>query len=149
MARKAGVYTGQAIALKVFPLFLALFAFLLISPWTRNAFAFDPTQAFYTLTLFFIGFSFLMESISAYPESRSAGTGVFVLGFVFLIALAFVAFAFAVGIITDIYNVMDDTTELNTILSILLAVSVLMFMAQARAEIFQGRKLHQSIKSVL
>ena len=55
MAKTAGVYTGQAIALKVFPLFLALFAFLFISPWTSDYFTdIDPTQAFYTITLFFV-----------------------------------------------------------------------------------------------
>ena len=147
MAKTAGGYTGQAIALKVFPLFLALFAFLFISPWTSDYFTdIDPTQAFYTITLFFVGFSFLMEAIIAYPDTKSRSTGVFLIGFILLMILSLGSFGFGGAIITDYYDVMNDTSELNTILSIFLAISVLMFFAQARTEIFKGKKLHQAIQ---
>tara|TARA_R110002110_G_scaffold231605_1_gene447346 strand:- start:1760 stop:2212 length:453 start_codon:yes stop_codon:yes gene_type:complete len=147
MAKLAGVYTGQAIILKVFPLFLALFAFLLISPWTSEYFVdVDPTQAFYTITLFFIGFSFLMEGIIAYPDTKGSSTGVFIIGFILLMILSLGSFIFGGAIITEYYDVMSDTSELNTILSIFLGISVLMFFAQARSEIFRGKRLHEAIK---
>ena len=113
MAKTAGVYTGQAIALKVFPLFLALFAFLFISPWTSDYFTdIDPTQAFYTITLFFVGFSFLMEAIIAYPDTKSRSTGVFLIGFILAMILSLGSFGFGGAIITDYYDVMNDTSIL-------------------------------------
>ena len=148
MAKIAGVYTGRAITTKVFPLFLALFAFRFISPWTSEYLIdIDPTQAFYTITLFFIGFSFLYEAISAYPDTKSGSAGVFIIGFVLLMILSLGSFAYGGAIITDYYDVMNDTSELNTILSIFLGISVLMLILQARVEIFQGKRLHQALKS--
>lgn len=149
MVNKVQVIIYQATLTKVLPLIFAIPALLLISPWTRDLAiisSLDPLNAFYGLLLIYVGLVFLIEMGFALPETGKSSAGVF--GAFLLGGLALGAFVFGGLIITDQYDVINDTGQLNTVLSVLLIIAIFMFVVQAREELFHHKRfsMHSALQ---
>ena len=138
-----------AIIMKIFPLIMMVPLFLVTSLWTRAGSAewlsnagIDLTveMIYFTTLLTFTGVVFLIETAFALPEYGKSNAGLF--GAVLLGGLAVGSFLFAGAIFTGAYaDPTTDNSEVNIILSILMLISIAMFVVQAREEIFHFRRL--------
>lgn len=149
MVNHVKVIIYQATLTKILPLLFAIPALLIISPWTRNLAvisSLDPVNAFYGFLLFYVGLVFLIEMGFALPEMGKSSAGIF--GAVLLGGLAIGAFAFGGLIVTDQYDVTNDTGTLNTVLSVLLIIAIGMFVVQAREELFHHKRfsMHSALQ---
>ena len=139
----------QAILTKVLPLIFLVPAFLIIFPFTRVSLSIlDPVNAFYGILLIYMGLVFFIEMGFALPETGKSSAGIF--GAVLLLALAVGSLFFASMILVDQYDVTGDQGIANTVLSILMIIAILMFVVQAREELFHYRRfsMHQALRNL-
>ena len=137
------------IIMKIFPLIMMVPLFMVTSIWTRGGSAewlgnagIDLTveMIYFTTLLTFTGIVFLIETVLSLPEYNKSNAGLF--GAVLLGGLAIGSFLFAGAIFTGAYSdPTTDSSEINIILSILMLISITMFVVQAREEIFHFRRL--------
>ena len=137
-----------AIMSKILPLIMMVPLFLVTSVWTRDGATawlgnagLDLTveMIFYTTILTFTGIMFLIETAFALPEYGKSAGGAF--GAILLGSLAIGSFIFALAIFVGTYDPVTDDGTFNVILSILMLISIGMFVAQGREEIFHFRRL--------
>jgi len=125
---------------KLLPIFLLIPIFLFTSVLTIDFIPdrFTLEDAYYLVALGYAGVIFLIEMSFALPEAGKSNAGVF--GAVLLAGLAIGSFIFAGLIFFDLYDPQDDTGALNVTLSILILIGILMFIVQAREEIFHYKR---------
>lgn len=132
-------YKMHAVTTKFTPFFLSLIAFVMISPWTRGTiFWIDDAEAFYGFVLMLAGTIFLYEMFYALPEIGKSAYGIF--GAVLLLTLSIGSYIFGGLIISNQYDVVNDTGTLNGVLSFLLGIAILMFLVQGLEEVRHYRK---------
>ena len=137
-----------AILSKVLPLILIVPLFLVTSSFTSESVAdymavvgiqLTVASIVYTAILSYVGIMFTLETIFLLPETGKSSPGLF--GAVLTAGIAISTFIFAGAIFTGAYNPINDTGIFNTILSLLMLGSILMFILQAREELFHFRRL--------
>ena len=133
---------------KIFPLILITPLLLITSTLTRNDFVswfseiginITVESIFFTFVLSYAGAVFLIESIGNVDlGSRSKPIGS--VGGIFLIGAGVTLLIFAVGIFFFGYDPIADSSEFNVVLTIVMSFAIVMFVVQAREEIFHYRR---------
>ena len=150
MAKNTIAY--YTILTKLFPLMLITPLLLITSNFTRNDFlwwfnqvptvfgfgAIDITveSIFYTFVLSYAGSVFLIESMGNIKRNEATGS----VGGVLLIGAGVTLFLFAGFTFIGLYDPMADTSELNVVLTVVMSFAIVMFVVQAREEIFHYRR---------
>ena len=151
---KSNSIVYYSILTKIFPILLITPLLLITSNFTRNDFlwwfnevptvlrlgAIDITveSIFYTFVLSYAGSVFLIESIGNIDIKSGKPTGS--VGGIFLIGAGITLFLFAGSVFIGLYDPIADTSELNVVLTIVMAFAIVMFVIQAREEIFHFRR---------
>jgi hypothetical protein len=132
---------------KIFPLLLIVPLFLITSTLTRNDFVswfnqiginLTVESIFYTAVLTYAGVVFLIESIGNVDLKSGKPTGS--IGGVFLIGAGVILLVFAGSVFVGVYDPIADTSELNVVLTFVMGFAIVMFVVQAREEIFHYRR---------
>ena len=133
---------------KIFPLILITPLLLITSTFTRNDFVswfseiginISVESIFFTFVLSYAGAVFLIESIGNIDlSSRSSPIGS--VGGIFLIGAGVTLLIFAVGIFFFGYDPIADSSEFNVVLTLVMSFAIVMFVVQAREEIFHYRR---------
>ncbi len=132
---------------KIFPLLLIVPLFLITSTFTRNDFVswfnqiginLTVESIFYTAVLTYAGVVFLIESIGNVDLKSGKPTGS--IGGVFLIGAGVILLVFAGSVFVGVYDPIADTSELNVVLTFVMGFAIVMFVVQAREEIFHYRR---------
>lgn len=150
MARssKQNAIVYYSLATKVFPLLLLVPLFLITSAWTKAStmdwlldvgINLTVESIFYTVILAYTGIIFVIETMSNLPD-RSSDSSIGLMGAGILGAIAIGCFIFAGSIFVGVYDPMSDSSEFNTVLSIIMIMAIILFVIQAREEIFHYRR---------
>ena len=132
---------------KIFPLILITPLLLITSTLTRNDFVswfseiginITVESIFFTFVLSYAGAVFLIESIG--NVDLKSGKPIGSVGGIFLIGAGVTLLIFAVGIFFFGYDPIADSSEFNVVLTIVMSFAVVMFVVQAREEIFHYRR---------
>ena len=132
---------------KIFPLILITPLLLITSTLTRNDFVswfseiginITVESIFYTFLLSYAGAVFLIESIG--NVDLKSGKPIGSVGGIFLIGAGVTLLIFAVGIFFFGYDPIADSSEFNVVLTIVMSFAIVMFVVQAREEIFHYRR---------
>ena len=91
---------------------------------------------FYTFVLSYAGSVFLIESMGNINRNEATGS----VGGILLIGAGITLFLFAGSVFIGLYDPIADTSELNVVLTIVMAFAIVMFVIQAREEIFHFRR---------
>lgn len=94
---------------------------------------------FYTFVLSYAGSVFLIESIGN-VDLKGGGKPTGSVGGIFLIGAGITLFLFAGSVFIGLYDPIADTSELNVVLTIVMSFAIVMFVVQAREEIFHYRR---------
>ena len=120
---------------------------LITSTFTRNDFVswfseiginITVESIFFTFVLSYAGAVFLIESIG--NVDLKSGKPIGSVGGIFLIGAGVTLLIFAVGIFFFGYDPIADSSEFNVVLTIVMSFAVVMFVVQAREEIFHYRR---------
>ena len=151
MARssKQNAIVYYSLATKVFPLILLVPLFLITSAFTKSytmdwlleiGINLTVERLFYTAIFAYTGIIFVIETMSNLPDKNA---GPFASGILGSIALSFIIFA---GLIfVGVYDPMSDTSVVNTVLSVIMVMAIILFVIQAREEIFHFRRFKFNI----
>lgn len=150
MARssKQNAIVYYSLVTKVFPLLLLVPLFLITSAWTKAStmdwlldvgINLTVESIFYTVILAYTGIIFVIETMSNLPD-RSSDSSIGLMGAGILGAIAIGCFIFAGSIFVGVYDPMSDSSEFNTVLSIIMIMAIILFVIQAREEIFHYRR---------
>jgi hypothetical protein len=132
---------------KIFPLILITPLLLITSTLTRNDFVswfseiginITVESIFFTFVLSYAGAVFLIESIG--NVDLKSGKPIGSVGGIFLIGAGVTLLIFAVGIFFFGYDPIADSSEFNVVLTIVMSFAIVMFVVQAREEIFHYRR---------
>ena len=132
---------------KIFPLILITPLLLITSTFTRNDFVswfseiginITVESIFFTFVLSYAGAVFLIESIG--NVDLKSGKPIGSVGGIFLIGAGVTLLIFAVGIFFFGYDPIADSSEFNVVLTIVMSFAIVMFVVQAREEIFHYRR---------
>ena len=155
MARssKQNAIVYYSLVTKVFPLLLLVPLFLITSAWTKAStmdwlldvgINLTVESIFYTVILAYTGIIFVIETMSNLPD-RSNGNPIGLMGAGILGAIAIGCFIFAGSIFVGVYDPMSDSSEFNTVLSIIMIMAIILFVIQAREEIFHYRRFKMNV----
>jgi hypothetical protein len=120
---------------------------LITSTLTRNDFVswfseiginITVESIFFTFVLSYAGAVFLIESIG--NVDLKSGKPIGSVGGIFLIGAGVTLLIFAVGIFFFGYDPIADSSEFNVVLTIVMSFAIVMFVVQAREEIFHYRR---------
>lgn len=129
---------AHGLSTKFLPLYFMLIAFLYISDFTRDTISgIDPTDFFISSILFFAGLVFIYEGINNIPKK---GTTIGTAGFFFFFIIAIVNIAFGIVIVTDFYQPLSDSGDINLLLQILIVINMFMFLIQGVYEIIISKR---------
>lgn len=132
---------------KIFPLILITPLLLITSTLTRNDFVswfseiginITVESIFFTFVLSYAGAVFLIESIG--NVDLKSGKPIGSVGGVFLIGAGITLFIFAGSVFVGVYDPIADSSEFNVVLTIVMSFAIVMFVVQAREEIFHYRR---------
>ena len=132
---------------KIFPLILITPLLLITSTFTRNDFVswfseiginITVESIFFTFVLSYAGAVFLIESIG--NVDLKSGKPIGSVGGVFLIGAGVTLFIFAGSVFVGVYDPIADSSEFNVVLTIVMSFAIVMFVVQAREEIFHYRR---------
>ena len=132
---------------KIFPLILITPLLLITSTFTRNDFVswfseiginITVESIFFTFVLSYAGAVFLIESIG--NVDLKSGKPIGSVGGIFLIGAGVTLLIFAVGIFFFGYDPIADSSEFNVVLTLVMSFAIVMFVVQAREEIFHYRR---------
>ena len=155
MARssKQNAIVYYSLVTKVFPLLLLVPLFLITSAWTKAStmdwlldvgINLTVESIFYTVILAYTGIIFVIETMSNLPD-RSNGNPIGLMGAGILGAIAIGCFIFAGSIFVGVYDPMSDSSEFNTVLSIIMIMAIILFVVQAREEMFHYRRFKMNV----
>ena len=155
MARssKQNAIVYYSLVTKVFPLLLLVPLFLITSAWTKAStmdwlldvgINLTVESIFYTVILAYTGIIFVIETMSNLPD-RSSDSSIGLMGAGILGAIAIGCFIFAGSIFVGVYDPMSDSSEFNTVLSIIMIMAIILFVIQAREEIFHYRRFKMNV----
>ena len=155
MARssKQNAIVYYSLVTKVFPLLLLVPLFLITSAWTKAStmdwlldvgINLTVESIFYTVILAYTGIIFVIETMSNLPD-RSNGNPIGLMGAGILGAIAIGCFIFAGSIFVGVYDPMSDSSEFNTVLSIIMIMAIILFVVQAREEMFHYRRFNMNV----
>ena len=155
MARssKQNAIVYYSLATKVFPLILLVPLFLITSAWTKSytmdwlldiGINLTVERLFYTAILAYTGIIFAIETMSNLPD-RTNGNPIGLMGAGILGSIAIGCFIFAGSIFVGVYDPMSDSSEFNTVLSVIMGMAIILFVIQAREEIFHYRRFKMNI----
>jgi len=145
---KQNAIVYYSLVTKVFPLLLLVPLFLITSAWTKAStmdwlldvgINLTVESIFYTVILAYTGIIFVIETMSNLPD-RSSDSSIGLMGAGILGAIAIGCFIFAGSIFVGVYDPMSDSSEFNTVLSIIMIMAIILFVIQAREEIFHYRR---------
>ena len=120
---------------------------LITSTFTRNDFVswfseiginITVESIFFTFVLSYAGAVFLIESIG--NVDLKSGKPIGSVGGIFLIGAGVTLLIFAVGIFFFGYDPIADSSEFNVVLTLVMSFAIVMFVVQAREEIFHYRR---------
>jgi hypothetical protein len=115
-------------------------AFLMISPFTAQQFAFlDPLSVHYGTLLFIMGVIFLYEANYALPDIGKSQAGSF--ASILVLILAGLSFIYSALIFTQVYSVINNSGIWNDILALLFGLSIVMFGYSAIIEVSKYKRL--------
>ena len=151
MARssKQNAIVYYSLVTKVFPLLLLVPLFLITSAWTKAStmdwlldvgINLTVESIFYTVILAYTGIIFVIETMSNLPDRSRSSDSIGLMGAGILGAIAIGCFIFAGSIFVGVYDPMSDSSEFNTVLSIIMIMAIILFVIQAREEIFHYRR---------
>lgn len=132
---------------KIFPLILITPLLLITSTFTRNDFVswfseiginITVESIFFTFVLSYAGAVFLIESIG--NVDLKSGKPIGSVGGIFLIGAGVTLFIFAGSVFFLGYDPIADSSEFNVVLTIVMSFAIVMFVVQAREEIFHYRR---------
>lgn len=132
---------------KIFPLILITPLLLITSTFTRNDFVswfseiginITVESIFFTFVLSYAGAVFLIESIG--NVDLKSGKPIGSVGGIFLIGAGITLFIFAGSVFVGVYDPIADSSEFNVVLTIVMSFAIVMFVVQAREEIFHYRR---------
>ena len=138
----------HGISTKFIPLVFTVIAFLYVSDYLRDSVSFiTPEDAFIGAVLILGAMVFLYEGFYSLPDSHKSAVGG--IGSVILFALTAVNLIFAFVILTDRYDPLSDTGDVNFILQIVMFANLVILFSEAVYEIILGRRttLHKAIYS--
>ena len=155
MARssKQNAIVYYSLVTKVFPLLLLVPLFLITSAWTKAStmdwlldvgINLTVESIFYTVILAYTGIIFVIETMSNLPD-RSSDSSIGLMGAGILGAIAIGCFIFAGSIFVGVYDPMSDSSEFNTVLSIIMIMAIILFVVQAREEMFHYRRFKMNV----
>ena len=155
MARssKQNAIVYYSLVTKVFPLLLLVPLFLITSAWTKAStmdwlldvgINLTVESIFYTVILAYTGIIFVIETMSNLPD-RNNGNPIGLMGAGILGAIAIGCFIFAGSIFVGVYDPMSDSSEFNTVLSIIMIMAIILFVVQAREEMFHYRRFKMNV----
>lgn len=120
---------------------------LITSTFTRNDFVswfseiginITVESIFFTFVLSYAGAVFLIESIG--NVDLKSGKPIGSVGGIFLIGAGVTLFIFAGSVFVGVYDPIADSSEFNVVLTIVMSFAIVMFVVQAREEIFHYRR---------
>lgn len=132
---------------KIFPLILITPLLLITSTFTRNDFVswfseiginITVESIFFTFVLSYAGAVFLIESIG--NVDLKSGKPIGSVGGIFLIGAGITLFIFAGSVFVGVYDPIADSSEFNVVLTLVMSFAIVMFVVQAREEIFHYRR---------
>jgi len=150
---KQNAIVYYSLVTKVFPLLLLVPLFLITSAWTKAStmdwlldvgINLTVESIFYTVILAYTGIIFVIETMSNLPD-RSSDSSIGLMGAGILGAIAIGCFIFAGSIFVGVYDPMSDSSEFNTVLSIIMIMAIILFVIQAREEIFHYRRFKMNV----
>lgn len=154
---KQNAIVYYSLVTKVFPLLLLVPLFLITSAWTKAStmdwlldvgINLTVQSIFYTVILAYTGIIFVIETMSNLPDGNK-GNPIGLMGAGILGAIAIGCFIFAGSIFVGLYDPMNDSsefnTEFNTVLSIIMIMAIILFVVQAREEMFHYRRFKMNI----
>ena len=130
--------TIHGLTTKFLPLYFMIIAFFFVSDYTRDSLSgIDPTDFFLGSILLFGALIFLYEGINNYPRRGThVGSAGFVFFFLFFIANA----VFSVAIFYDMYQPLEDESDVNLILQIVIGVNSIMLLSTGLYEIHKNKR---------
>jgi cation transport ATPase len=150
---KQNAIVYYSLVTKVFPLLLLVPLFLITSAWTKAStmdwlldvgINLTVESIFYTVILAYTGIIFVIETMSNLPDGNK-GNPIGLMGAGILGAIAIGCFIFAGSIFVGVYDPMSDSSEFNTVLSIIMIMAIILFVVQAREEMFHYRRFKMNI----
>ena len=99
---------------------------------------------FYTFVLSYAGSVFLIESIGNIDIKSGKPTGS--VDGILLIGAGITLFLFAGSVFIGLYDPIADTSELNVVLTVVMSFAIVMFVIQAREEIFHFRRFKFNVR---
>ena len=150
---KQNAIVYYSLVTKVFPLLLLVPLFLITSAWTKAStmdwlldvgINLTVQSIFYTVILAYTGIIFVIETMSNLPDGNK-GNPIGLMGAGILGAIAIGCFIFAGSIFVGVYDPMSDSSEFNTVLSIIMIMAIILFVVQAREEMFHYRRFKMNI----
>ena len=150
---KQNAIVYYSLVTKVFPLLLLVPLFLITSAWTKAStmdwlldvgINLTVESIFYTVILAYTGIIFVIETMSNLPDGNK-GNPIGLMGAGILGSIAIGCFIFAGSIFVGVYDPMSDSSEFNTVLSIIMIMAIILFVVQAREEMFHYRRFKMNI----
>lgn len=143
---KQSVMTAHGLTTKFLPLAFTVIAFLYISDYLRDSFAFiSPEDAFIGAVLVLGAIVFLYEGLYSLPDSKKSTVGG--IGSVIFFILVLLNTIFAIAILGDYYDPLTDTGDINFILQIIVFANIVILLSEGIYEIVLSKRftLHRAV----
>lgn len=137
---------AHGLTTKFIPLVFTVIALLYISDYTRDTFLIiEPENAFLGTVLLIGGVIFLYEGMYSLPDSKKSAIGS--MGAVIFFILMAINFIFAIAIIFDKYDALNDSGDINFILQLVVLANVIILLAEGVYEVVLSRRFtfHKAI----